>query len=63
MTESIERMSDLDWWEAGIKIYNETRCRNCGKGDGMTNPRDREGRCLSCNSMSFGTFPRVVVRK
>jgi len=57
-------MNDMpDWWEPGIKIYQETRCLNCGKGDGMSNPRGREGRCLGCNSVSFGTFPRVVVRK
>jgi len=57
------QVSDCDWWEAGVEIYNETRCSNCGKGDGMSNPFGREGRCMNCNSVVRGSFPRVVVRK
>lgn len=63
MNEDIEKLSDLDHWEPEIKIYTETRCRNCGKGDGMSNPFGREGRCINCNSFARGTFPRVVIRR
>lgn len=63
MMENIDRLSDLEWWETGVKIYNETRCSNCNKGNGRSNPFGREGRCMNCNSVVQGTFPRVVVRK
>jgi predicted Zn-ribbon and HTH transcriptional regulator len=59
-----ERIADRDWWEVGIKIYRESRCANCGYGDGMKDPLDRENRCMNCNVPgSLGMFPRVVVRK
>lgn len=64
MTEITESdITENDWWEIGIKIYNETRCRNCGYGDGMLNPFGREGRCMECGSISRGSFPRVIVRR